>query len=522
MVAWIFVIASTLLIAGCGGGGSGNGSSSGGITIRGKVIETSDPSWAPIANVTVTLRDSNNVSLFTTTSGSDGSYVVNNVPDSTDVYINVSKAGYASINSQIFNTTSNLSGDLLIMPTSVAKYMVDAFYGSEGGASWSAPFYASKSWFGMELFDDLGNEIPNITVTADSAGPTIKYNNGSDVFTTATSTSSSQYAPLIGGYSASSGYYTLSFDGFTLQTLKLPMVQGEITFCSFTGSYTGNTWQTKDLHMNLNAVAWSGTQTVVVGDNGFIGSSPDGANWTKRVSGTTTELHDIVWTGSKYVAVGGTVLLSSDGITWHSAQSPVQGVYLKCVVWTGSLFVAGGAYGSIVTSLDGETWVSRGAVAGNIIVKIIWTGSQFVALGSAAEILTSTDGVTWTDHPQSSANYNGLAWSGSQFVRVGTYGKIQSSADGISWVDHFVDSDYSFSDVTWSGTQFAAVGHASWGMSGSSKIFTSPDGVNWTGHDFGAERGLRKIIWNGTNFIVVGFGTVATSPDGVAWANSGS
>jgi carboxypeptidase family protein len=507
------------LLAGCGGGGGS--STSNGLTITGKVLEPSGGTWVPSANATVTLRSANNESLYTTNSADDGTYTIQNVPASTDIYINVRKNGYASFNTRILNSTQSMRGDLPIMSAPATKAMVDAIYGSAGGASWSDPFYGNKSWFGIEIRDSSGKEIPNISVASDPVGPVVKYNDGMDGFATATATISSRYTPLIGGYNSTSGTYTLTFDRFSQQTTKLPMVAGEITLCSYIGTYTGHSWSAKSLNMDLNAIAWSGTQYVGVGNDGFVGTSPDGATWTRRTSGTTKTLYDIVWTGSKYVAVGTTVLVSSDGINWHAAQSPVDSLILKCVVWTGTQFVAGGYYGEIVTSTDGETWVSRWKTDDDI-EKIIWTGTKFVAMGGSAKTFTSSDGITWTSHPQNFENYYGLAWSGSQFVRVGTYGKIQSSPDGITWTNHAVDSNYSFYSVAWSGTQFAAVGQSSSGMAGSFKIFTSPDGVTWTGHDAGTTTPLKSIIWTGSRFVAVGFVTVVTSLDGVTWTSIAS
>jgi hypothetical protein len=79
----------------------------------------------------------------------------------------------------------------------------------------------------------------------------------------------------------------------------------------------------------LNGIAWSGGQYVAVGSLflpfgsysfGMILTSPDGADWTYRDSGTTAGLNGIAWSGSRLVAVGnlGTILTSecaSDGIT---------------------------------------------------------------------------------------------------------------------------------------------------------------------------------------------------------------
>lgn len=104
-----------------------------------------------------------------------------------------------------------------------------------------------------------------------------------------------------------------------------------------TSSADGTSWTTPVYvanGLNLTALAWSGTQTVAVGANGLIFTSPDGATWTSRSSGLTIVLNGstasqainlsgITWTGTRFVAVGGksTILVSPDGITWSLATT---------------------------------------------------------------------------------------------------------------------------------------------------------------------------------------------------------
>ena len=82
--------------------------------------------------------------------------------------------------------------------------------------------------------------------------------------------------------------------------------------------------------MALNAVAYGNGLWVAVGDvvggtDPYILTSPDGANWTSRISGATYGLDGVAWsdTLSLFVAVGdnGTILTSPDGVTWTSRTS---------------------------------------------------------------------------------------------------------------------------------------------------------------------------------------------------------
>jgi len=62
----------------------------------------------------------------------------------------------------------------------------------------------------------------------------------------------------------------------------------------------------------------------VVGDGGTILTSPDGATWTPRTSGTTYPLRRVTWTGSVFLAVGSTgrLLRSPDGVAWTTLPTP--------------------------------------------------------------------------------------------------------------------------------------------------------------------------------------------------------
>lgn len=87
----------------------------------------------------------------------------------------------------------------------------------------------------------------------------------------------------------------------------------------------------------LNSISYgivSGNRIfVVVGENGFIATSPDGRNWTTRTSGTSEDLYKVRYVSGygvqRFVAVGsnGTALHSSDGgVTWNVLGTvPVSG-----------------------------------------------------------------------------------------------------------------------------------------------------------------------------------------------------
>jgi 5-hydroxyisourate hydrolase-like protein (transthyretin family) len=231
LVLGMFVL---LTLVGCGGGGDDSTPTPAtGLTITGVVNDPTGASNVPIAGATVTLRKAaDNSSLATTSTAANGSYTLTNVPASTDVYVNTSKASYASMNTEVMNFTANLTGkDVIIVPATLMKGLIDQINGSVGGASWSDPFYTGKSWFAMSIRDATRNSVPGVSVAAAPVGPAIVYNNGSDVFSATGPTVGEIDSPLVAASNASTGIYTFTMTkGSTTHSVKIPLVLGEVAY----------------------------------------------------------------------------------------------------------------------------------------------------------------------------------------------------------------------------------------------------------------------------------------------------
>ncbi len=231
--AALMVLLAAVLICSCGGGGGNNGvlpiSGSVRVTVVGYVVDLIGGNYVPGA--TVTVRGTNHAALYTAKSLPDGSYTVT-VPARTDIYFDINGEGYAAMNTPVFNFSSDMMGDLAVIPAATGKYMADAFSGQILGNSWSDAAYAGSYWLSLDIYDPSDNDVQGITVAAQPGGSTIVYNNGSDVFSTTAPSHTSYNLPLVGAFGVSPGIYTLFLTDElgNSQHLTIPLVRGEITY----------------------------------------------------------------------------------------------------------------------------------------------------------------------------------------------------------------------------------------------------------------------------------------------------
>ena len=204
-------------------------------------------------------------------------------------------------------------------------------------------------------------------------------------------------------------------------------------------------------------------------------TSVDGDTWVTQNSQVNIDLEAVVWTGSQFVAVGGsaTILTSPDGITWtrQPAIPPVVTGTLRGVTASSSLVVAVGNNGAILTSPDGVGWTARPSGTSTSLEDAVWDGSQFVAAGASDTILTSADGSVWTaSGPGSSGvSYFGTTHWASSLLPVpllvvgGSSGAIVTSSNAASWVTLPSGTDKQLNGITWMDgqalTHFIMVGN---------------------------------------------------------------
>jgi len=155
----------------------------------------------------------------------------------------------------------------------------------------------------------------------------------------------------------------------------------------------------------LSCILWAHNQFVAVSmDSSAIFTSPDGITWTRH--DVNAELYSIVWTGDKYVAVGDTVVLSSDGVTWTYGNLPsLKWPHcMNSVIWDGKQLVGAGAF--VFRSFDGITWdvVFTSPICATVY-DLIWAGDKYIPLWNGL-IYTSPDLITWEEVPAQNTPWN--------------------------------------------------------------------------------------------------------------------
>jgi uncharacterized delta-60 repeat protein len=282
-------------------------------------------------------------------------------------------------------------------------------------------------------------------------------------------------------------------------------------------SADGVSWMEVGKSARLSGVVFGAGQFVTVGDNGTILTSKDGIIWQRATSGTTAHLSDIVFDGQRYVAVGnyGTILSSEDGRTWTSRISDASKGHLTGVTAGNNQFVAVGY--SILTSTNGIAWNSP---TNSSLNDVAYGNGRFVAVGGFAPktspplqfVCTSTDGVIWAPDLRIGEVFNGVAFGNGVFVAVRPYASIAISSDGSVWNGAALPSVpgpvfplATFSKVSYESGIFTIV-------SERGLLATSTNQTNWIVRPTGTSRNLRGIAYGNGTFLAVGeSGTILQS-----------
>ena len=268
--------------------------------------------------------------------------------------------------------------------------------------------------------------------------------------------------------------------------------------------------------LSFHDVVWTGTRFVAVGPDGYIGESPDGKTWFTESSHTTQDLRRLIVSHDRLIAVGTgpTIHMSETAGSWNEVNSGSHFHALRAF-WTGSRFVVLGP--GLLTSIDGSAWSQAYAGEDIRLYGVARSPAYHVAVGTeqGAEglMLGSTDGVHWSPIATAPTDklYLDVAWGDAGFLAVSTALEGDLSPDGQDW--ERVALPAAFYRVIWGNGTYLALGQHAIGL--------SENAIDWTfeSYPFSLENGVPSDIeWLDGLFLMAGPGDrISTSANGQDW-----
>lgn len=244
---------------------------------------------------------------------------------------------------------------------------------------------------------------------------------------------------------------------------------------------------------------------VMVGDGGFIATSPDGQSWTSSNSRTSEDLRSVTYrysaTNQLYVAVGsnGVILTSNDGYQWY--QEPfVTSKNLRAIANRGGLFVAVGQGGIGIWSNQKGKWNEFQIDTKQDLNGITYGNDLFVTVGNSGAIFVSSDAISWSAvQSPITKNLKSVTFGNGIFCAVGDNGAIIRSLDGFVWVEQESRTGSYLSGVSFGDNYFFAVGQGG-------VVMFSNDCVTWNRLNTGSSIWLKSVIFRDNIFVTSSYG----------------
>ena len=289
------------------------------------------------------------------------------------------------------------------------------------------------------------------------------------------------------------------------------------------GAVDMHAWVSYDIpggNKGWSGVAYGNGKWVAVAQNfdERVAYSTDGIEWTTTDAAIQAGWSDIIYDGSKFVALaimaastGENIMTSTDGVTWNSSDTyTLPGTLAN---WTGlaygdGKYVAVANNRQIAYSTNGTSWTLQTAPhASGSYYGVSYGDGQFVLVGSSGNVATSSDGQTWTSRTAStSAGWNDVAYGNDLWVAISADApnRVMYSSDGaVTWTDapQYAVFENAWEAITFGDGKFVAVAR-----NNSQRLMWSTNGVSWTAksipYNFWAD-----ISYANNRFVAVSQGT---------------
>lgn len=197
-----------------------------------------------------------------------------------------------------------------------------------------------------------------------------------------------------------------------------------------TNAFLWHTLAVPPTQNDLQGVCYHDGQFFVSGGSGTILTSPDGSNWTARVSGSSAFLTSVASFPGGLISAGdnGAILTSSDrGQTWHPQTSGTTN-WLSQARWLNDRLVAVGENGTLLTSGDGSKWVAHNTGTRAWLNAADYVDRTWLVVGNQGTVLASHDATNWYSVGSlTKQSLYGLVIHDAQLVAVGSEGVVLRS-----------------------------------------------------------------------------------------------
>ncbi len=199
-------------------------------------------------------------------------------------------------------------------------------------------------------------------------------------------------------------------------------------------SADGRTWIFRELPWQARRMADLATgdgRLVVVGIDGQMAWSDDGAVWTRIAPPTSVDLWSVAWAGGRFVAVGnaGTILTGTNGVNWQTVASGTSRA-LQSVRAVAGGFAAVGAGGVLMTSADGLAWEMEIVPPGHDLIDLVEPEGRLIVVGRDG-LISREGGSTTGSAPDAAFTWRPVEPSPGESVRF--LDRSLGEVDGYQW-----------------------------------------------------------------------------------------
>lgn len=240
---------------------------------------------------------------------------------------------------------------------------------------------------------------------------------------------------------------------------------------------------------SYNQVRWLSNQFIAVGEQGTILTSPDGNNWTRRISGLSgigARLTGVAFSGNRFMAAGWNNSLTLSNNASPNNWSPVTvpppngggSQHFDRIIWNGSQFVllSSGQHRIFFVNEDGTNFQAFDTTTPTaaILQDIIWDAQNSRYLGCGGRVYSSINGITWTDllEFQGTINCSRMKNINGNIVILGDSSMVTSD----NWTEYNITGATYLSDISYTNGIYAAVQ--------SDSMYTSNNRTDWIATSF--------------------------------------